>query len=523
MNQFIQYCHRILNLPAERFVGNQGKDITLAVENGEFMKVISLISDAEFTLSCLFAAECEEGKSGPTLYYVFEKSGYAGLLILKNRLPAETASSVALIFPTASLYEREIRDGFGIEFDNAKDTRCLFLHENYPAQFHPLRKSFRNGRMGYTDPVPSDDEYRFRAVHGEGVYQIPVGPVHAGIIEPGHFRFSVIGETIYNLEIRMFWKHRGIEKLAEGKSPTQALALAEAISGDETIANSWAFCLAAERISNLEIAPRADYLRLIFAEMERIYSLLGDMAGMPIDVAFPVGASPFFILREEILRWNEKLSGSRFYKGALVIGGVRKDVSKEIMQELSLYLNLFTSRFHQAVQNILAQPSVIDRFEPTGVLKKELIAPLNITGPMARASGVPLDVRIDHPYGPYTKLKPGMKVLDAGDVMSRFNIKADTIQDSIRLIGLAIKEIPEGKISVEPKIKDGDVLSLVESCRGQNAQWVCIRHGLVDRYKVRTASFCNWVAIEFAVQNEIVPDFPLINKSMNLSYAGTDL
>ncbi len=523
MNELILLCQKILNLPAERFAENQDEEVILQIDDNEFEKIMSLLYDAEFTLACMFATENIDEKSNLTLFYIFEKSRCHNFLALKYNISADKAPSVAMTFPTASLYEREIRDGFGIEFEYSKDTRRLFLHENYPVQFHPLRKSFRNGQTVPNVTVPPDEEYKFREVHSEGIYQIPVGPVHAGIIEPGHFRFSVIGEAIYNLEIRMFWKHRGIEKLAEGKNPTQALALAEAISGDETAANSWAYCMAIERLSGLKIPPRAEHIRLIFAEMERIYALLGDMAGMPIDVAYPVGASPIFNLREEILRWNGKLSGSRFYKGSFTIGGMKNDVSTELLHELSQYLVSFSSRFHDAVQHLLAQPSVIDRFEPTGRVKKELIAPMNITGPIAQASGVPRDVRIDHPYGLYAKLIPEIKTLDGGDVLCRFKIKAGIIQHSTHLISQAIREMPGGNVCAEPKLRDGTVLSVVESCRGQNVHWVSIRHGLIERYKVRTASFCNWPAIEFAVQDEIVPDFPLINKSMNLSYAGTDL
>ncbi|MDD4308133.1 MAG: NADH-quinone oxidoreductase subunit C [Thermoplasmata archaeon] len=517
------WCHRLFSLPEERFSVSQSHDTIISIQSSEFEKVISKIYDESFTMVCIFASESAVPDSKPTLTYVFERTGYAGFLILKLELSTENVISIGLPFPTACLYEREIRDGFGIEFINAKDNRRLFLHENYPKEFHPLRKTFRNRPVETIQPVPPDEEYQFKKVHGEGVYQIPVGPVHAGIIEPGHFRFSVIGESIYNLEVRMFWKHRGIEKLAEGKTPEQAAALAEAVSGDETAANTWAYCTAVERISGMLVPPRAEHLRLIFAEMERIYSLLGDMAGMSIDVAYPVGACPFFNLREEILRWNDNLSGSRFYKGAFVIGGIRKDVSAEKLTELTQYLKSFSERYEDAVRSLLAQPSVIDRFDTTGVVRSELVAPLNLTGPIARASGVPTDVRIDHPYGLYSKLIPRIKILDGGDVLCRFNIKADVIKNSVELIERAIGEMPVGPILAESKVKDGSALSAVESSRGQNVHWVDIRNGKIERYKVRTASFCNWIAIEFAVLNNIVPDFPLINKSMNLSYAGTDL
>lgn len=523
MNELKQKLQELLNLPKERFKENQNQELFLSVSNEEFSKATSLLFTEDFTLVCLFAVENSDGHKEITLFYVFEKPGYQDFLILKNDFLREKTTSIAAKFPIASWYEREISDGFGLEFIGASDNRHLFLHENYPQQFHPLRKSFKNGPIKTKDKISPQEEYSFKEVSGEGVYHIPVGPVHAGIIEPGHFRFSVIGETILNLEIRLFWKHRGIEKLAEGKSPEQVVALAQAISGDETVANSWAFCKAVESISNLKIPLRSEYLRLIFAEMERIYSLLGDLAGMVVDVAYPVGASPFFILREELLRWNEKLSGSRFYRDSVIIGGIKNDVSTEKLQELSEYLKTFYQRFNHAVQQALSQPSVIDRFETSGIVKRELVNPLNLTGPLARASGAAVDVRKDHPYGLYAKIIPKVTVLDDGDVLCRFKLKADIIENSSQLIRQAITEIPKGKTVVESTVKEGSVLSSIESSRGQNLHWVYIKNGRIERYKVRTASFCNWLAIEHAVLGNIVPDFPLINKSMNLSYAGTDL
>lgn len=518
MNELKQELLNLLKMPEKRFADTILSNLSLSLDEAEFPKIITSLSSANFVLSCIFAMETK----GIKLFYVFEKSGYKDFLILDIHLFKGKIPSIAQMFPIACLYEREIRDGFGVDFEGSTDDRRLFLHECYPLNFHPLNKSFKGGAVKMKEPSP-DGEYKFKEVHGEGVYHIPVGPVHAGIIEPGHFRFSAIGETIFNLEIRMFWKHRGIEKSAEGKTPLQALPVAQAISGDETIANSWAFCLAAEKIAGTEIPIRAEHLRLIFAEMERIYSLLGDLAGMIIDVAYPVGASPFFVLREEILRWNEKLCGSRFFKNAIVLGGVNNEVSKQTLLELSHYLASFNQRFQNAVHNALSQPSVIDRFETTGIVKKELIKPLNLTGPIARASGIDVDVRKDHPYGLYKKIVPSIKVSENGDVQSRFMVKTETIINSAHLIKNAINEILEGKIKVEYKVKDGSCLSAVESCRGQNMHWISIKHGLVQRYKARTASFCNWQAIEHAVLGNIVPDFPLINKSMNLSYAGTDL
>ncbi len=369
----------------------------------------------------------------------------------------------------------------------------------------------------------SRDGYIFKQVAGEGVYQIPVGPVHAGIIEPGHFRFSVIGETIFNLEVRLFYKHRGLEKLSEGTRPQDCVKLAESISGDETIANAVAFCNAVEKICKLTVPRRALQLRTLFMELERVYSHLGDLAGMCVDVAYPVGASPFFILREEIFRQNEALTGSRFMKGTITVGGLAKDVLEGVLKNLSAYLLSFPERLGLAKGIDNTYFSVTDRFETTGKVKPEILSPLHITGPVARASGKMTDTRITHPYGLYRELNHEGRTQQNGDVLARFNLKAQEVLDSVQIIQRIICELEDGDVFLPCQIRDGYALSMVEAPRGQNVHWLSIKNNLVDRYKVRTASFCNWQAMEHAVLGNIVPDFPLINKSMNLSYAGTDM
>jgi Ni,Fe-hydrogenase III large subunit len=278
-----------------------------------------------------------------------------------------------------------------------------------------------------------------------------------------------------------------------------------------------------ENISGVEIPKRTWQLRTIFLEMERIYSHLGDMGGMIIDVAFPKGASHFFVLREEILRWNEALTGSRFMKGIIRTGGLTRDVPPQAIEELLYYLEDFNLRLKSALDVVCSTSSVVDRLETTGIIKKELINLLNITGPAARASGEPVDTRIDHPYGIYPILEFQKRIAEKGDVLARFNVKAQEIQDSVGIIRSIISHLTNGAVITELDIKNGYALSLIEAPRGQNLHWVNIRNGVIDRYKVRTASFCNWQAIEHAVLGNIVPDFPLINKSLNLSYAGTDL
>ncbi len=497
------------------------RECSIDVNEPEFTLAIPYLASRKFVLISLFCIEGFREGAGHSLLYIFERKG--SILTLIRNITGTRATSIATIFPSATWPERECRDGFGIEFDGAFDTRRLFLHESYPAGFHPLEKSVPDTPITTTRDINAADEYPFRKVSGEGVYQVPVGPVHAGIIEPGHFRFSVIGETVFNLEIRLFYTHRGIEKLAEGKDPRDCIKIAEAVSGDESVANATGFCMAVERSSGITVPDRAWYLRTILCESERICSHLGDLSGMLTDVAFPLGASQFAVLREEMARENERLTGSRFLRGMLCIGGVNRDISADALAEFRDFLVQFRKQCKVGLSIVLSTPSVIDRFSQTGIIKRQLLRPLNITGPAARASGGVVDVRVNHPYGIYDRFSPSPHVLRDGDVLARFTVKAAEIMDSLDLIDRVIDAMPGGSIKSDGPVRDGCALVLVESARGQNLCWVRVQDGKINRYKVRTASYCNWLAIEHAVPGNIIPDFPVINKSLNLSYAGTDL
>lgn len=524
MTTFLETIAIQLSNRMPRLIRQSAGESYMAVDADQLPLLCDLMDKEEAILIGLFAAEYFDPRGQFTLFYVFEKRLCPDIIILQHTLAANRTISIAKTFPSACWFEREMRDGFGIEFKDAYDTRRLFLHEVYPEGFHPLLKSFPNRPIDTHHVIPPEKEYPFTQIDGEDIYQIPVGPVHAGIIEPGHFRFSVIGEKIFNLEVRMFYKHRGIEKLAEGMTPLECVTVAESISGDESAANAAAFCLAVEKITGTEVPLRARQIRTVLLEMERIYSHLGDIAGMIVDVAFPAASSRFFKLREEILRQNQFLSGSRFLKGIICPGGITRDVSKNTLDALDGYLKPFLSELQKALKMVQASTSSIDRFDTTGIINPSLINPLNITGPAARASGADIDTRQDHPYGLYADLPfKGTRTETNGDVLARFEVKSWEIMDSVGILRDMIPHIQEGDICGTFKPVDGYALSLVEAPRGQNMHWVNLKDGLIDRYKVRTASFCNWQAIGHAVMGNIVPDFPVINKSLNLSYAGTDL
>ena len=281
--------------------------------------------------------------------------------------------------------------------------------------------------------------------------------------------------------------------------------------------------MAVEKIASTTLPRRAWELRILLLEMERIYCHLGDLAGMLVDVGYPVGASSFFVLREEIMRWNYILVGSRFLKGAIIPGGLSKDIDDEKLSFFNYYLAGFSKRLEQALSRVEKASIVIDRFDTTGIVLPELITPLSLSGPIARASGYEGDTRQLHPYGLYNELYLKIPTKTAGDVLARFKVKAREINSSTNLMESILDNCKPGPVFVDCNGKSGQTLTAVEAPRGRNLHWLRLNNGKVESWEPLTASFCNWLALEHAAVGNILPDFPVINKSFNLSYAGNDL
>jgi Ni,Fe-hydrogenase III large subunit/Ni,Fe-hydrogenase III component G len=423
--------------------------------------------------------------------------------------------------PCSDWYEREMQDLLGLVPVGHPEPKPLVLYDDWPVGEHPLRKEFPIDKK-----VPRRRcEYQYRRVEGEGVFEIPVGPVHAGVIEPGHFRFSVAGEPILNLEIRLGYVHKGVEKLFERSSYAKGVFLAERISGDNSFSHSLAFCQAVEGIT-LAPTERAEYLRTIYAELERVYCLLGDVGGIALDVAFNVAAQHAFIMREKALDLNDYLVGSRLLRGVNCLGGVRRDISLEKLPRALNELIRLKLDLKEFASLVLSTQSVLERTETTGVVSLVAAKDLNLVGPVARASGLDRDVRRDHPYAAYRQMSFRVPIKYEGDVQARLLIKLDEIGESISIVEQALGGLPSGAICTSIKeVEEGETsMSLVESPRGELVHWTISGEGSKPfRHKVRDASFHNWRAMETAVLGNIVPDFPLINKSFNLSYSGSDL
>lgn len=428
-------------------------------------------------------------------------------------------SSLAKNIYSASLFEREIYEMFGIMPEGNPDLRRLSLHDEVWAKGnYPLRKDFQKSQgvdLG---------EYKFGKVEGEGIFEVPVGPVHAGIIGPGHFRFSVAGEPIINLEIRLGFTHRGVEKLFEGKSCSEAVLLSECVSGDSCFAHTAAFCQAAEKISGINIPKQAAYLRAIFLELERMYNHVNDIGGIAVDVGFSFPAALASIIKETILQLNENLCGSRYLKRINVVGGVSLDIDEEKRKLLLDSLKNIKKDFNELVKILNSSVSFMDRVDSTGALKRKTAEDLGVIGLAGRASGILLDLR-KYFSDVYKEAKFKMAAEQAGDVLARLRVRTLEFEESIRLIEVFSSRLVRGeKINAGPQLKEGSALGYVEGWRGPVLYWVKTdTKGLVERCKVVDTSFHNWQGLSYAVLGNIIPDFPLCNKSFDLSYSGNDL
>lgn len=427
--------------------------------------------------------------------------------------------SLATFYYPASRFEREIFDLLGIRATGHPDTRPLVRHAFWPQDFFPLRKDA-------VVPVFTDhgQPFPFGQVQGEGVFEIPVGPVHAGVIEPGHFRFSVVGETIIDMMSRLYYTHKGTEKLFEGRQPAEAVELAERISGDTTAGHALAFCQAVESAAGVVVPARARFLRTIFLELERLYNHIADFGAIANDTGFAMAASHCSRLRERLLAANKRLTGNRLLRGALCPGGVRCDLNPDF--DLGREVKETTADFLSVVDLCLQNTILVDRLEDTGRLFTKTGLDNGVLGCVARASGIDRDVRRDHPFAAYPELQFEVPVLTQGDVKARALVRVEEVRQSTSLIRQALRAIPPGPLAVPLPPLPGfePAFSLVEGWRGGIIHWVMVdEKGTLHRVKVLDPSFLNWHPLSYALLGNIVPDFPLCNKSFNQSYSGNDL
>lgn len=424
----------------------------------------------------------------------------------------------------ASTYERKIKTFFGLNPKGHPNPRTLILHENWPKGLFPLRKDFN----WQTRPAEAKEHFEFYKIEGEGIYEIPVGPIHAGIIEPGHFRFNVAGEEIINLEPRLGFVHKGSEKLFEVLPLEKKLVLSEKISGDSAFSHSLAFCQAVESLGGINVPERAKYLRVVYAELERLANHLGDIGFIMLDTGFSFGGANGTRLREMLMRINERLTGSRFLRGANVFGGVSKDIDKPAADKLIEDLNNILEDFSEVIEVAENSDSLLNRLKGTGIVTGQIAKDHGVTGVAGRAGKAESDARKDYVYAAYDKFDFQIAVEETSDVYARFRVRIKEVYSSFKIIKQALENMPEGAINTPVSVvnlKPNEyALSIVEGWRGDIVYFIMAdANGNISRVDVRDPSFLNWTAAGHAGPGNIVPDFPLINKSFNLSYSGNDL
>lgn len=477
------------------------------------------------TLSLLWAIDHRPREARYELCYLFTLAEQKDWLLLCTDLHGDDRlfRSITPHIHAAKWYEREVRDMFGLIAQGHPDLRRLIRHAHWPKGTHPLKKDFPWNRT----LERQQGRHAFRRIEGEGVFEVPVGPIHAGIIEPGHFRFSVAGEPIMQLELQHFWKHRGVEKLFEQQSLMNAVALAERVSGDTTIGHSLAYCQAVETLLRVNVPSRARYLRSLFLELERLYNHLGDVGAICNDTAYAVPHALCGRLKERMMQLNDRLAGSRFLRGVNGVGGVMVNPTIEQLAQVVTELQLIEREFSDLERILFANASLTDRLETTGVLNEATAWDHAVVGVVGRASGIDRDTRRDRPFAAYDEVKVAPVIYRYGDVRARMRVRMDEIHESIRLIKDIITRMEPGPITQEcvgAAVAGEWALSAVEGWRGEILYVVMAgENGQIHRCKVRDPSFVNWPAIQLAVLGNIIPDFPLINKSFNLSYAGNDL
>jgi Ni,Fe-hydrogenase III large subunit len=453
--------------------------------------------------------------------------GLDGHLLLRTAIPETRPklTSQAPFYPAADRPERSLQDMFGVRFTDQPDGRRWIRHLAWRGGQHPLRREFLLAGRPEAETAP-DCEYPFRPVEGEGVSEIPVGPVHAGIIEPGHFRFQAVGETILSLEEHLGYVHRGVEKLAEGRDLAGLARLAGRVSGDSTVAHAWAACQAAERALKIQVPPRALALRAIMAERERIANHLGDIGAVCNDVAFSFAFAQFGRLRELWQRQSNTSFGHRLMMDRVVPGGVACNLAAGQKQALLAEAAWLRGEVAELLPFLLEYPSLQDRLRETGILDPDIARRFGTLGYVGRASNLQDDLRRDAPYPPYDRLTVEVPAFFEGDVARRVQVRGDEILVSLGIIGQLLQTLPEGAIrtACEPMGKECEGLGLVEGWRGEIVCYLRLdAQGRVLRYFPRDPSWLNWPALELLIDENIVPDFPVCNKSVNGSYAGHDL
>ncbi|HET7731154.1 MAG TPA: NADH-quinone oxidoreductase subunit C [Usitatibacter sp.] len=490
------------------------------VDRAQWVEMARGVHEASHRLVALWGADHHE-RDG-TLAVLAAYALADGLCVVELAVPADrpTYPDLSGLFPAADRMQRALRDLLGVAAEDA-DARPWLRHGAWRADEFPLRRG--------AAPAPgpgTPDDYPFVRVEGDGVHEIPVGPIHAGIIEPGHFRFSVVGEKVLRLEERLGYTHKGIGRRFRDFTLAEGYRLAGRVSGDSTVAYAWAYAQAAESILGVAAPPRAHWLRALMLERERVANHLGDLGALGNDAAFAFSLSQFMRLKEDWLRLSDAVFGHRFMMDRIVPGGVAVDPARAELAAMAAQAHAVAGEAAR-LRGIFDEHSGLqDRFITAGRVTPDLARRLGLVGLAGRASGQPFDLRVDHPCEPYRALAVKKVVYAAGDVAARVHGRFDELFESLRLIEAIVDAAPPGeaRVALPAAAKPGALgVGWIEGWRGEVL--VALEAGAGGRIAdghAHDPSWHAWPLIEHAVIGNIVPDFPLINKSFNLSYSGVD-
>ena len=498
----------------QRLLSERTPRAVLDCDGDELTQVAALLLEAGFRLALVCARH--DGAVIEVVYLFVDGPPDQRIelrVLLDTRQPR--LPSIAHLSYAASRFEREMHDLFGVQPIGHPQLRRLVLHQHWPLGWHPMRHD-----AGPQPPMnPEADSFPFAQVEGEGLYEIPVGPVHAGVIEPGHFRFWVLGETIVRMKARLWFVHKGIERLFEGQDLTFALNLAEKISGDSAVGHGLAFAQAVEEALDIDVGQRARELRAVLLELERVYNHVADVGALCNDVGFGFANARALTLRERLLTLNESVTGHRLLRSGVHYGGatLRSLPTKEELEDIG-------TQFHELIDLARSNSIVMDRFTGTGVLSIDQARDLGVLGVVARASGLDDDARVAHSFIELPASFHSVSRQD-GDVLARFEVRCDEVDASLRLLtDLVAREGPLDVQGDAVELREGHGAGIAEGWRGAVVHRVDFGpDGALRRVKIVDPSFFAWPALPLALSDTIVPDFPLVNKSFNLSYAGNDL
>jgi len=479
-----------------------------------------LAKEVKLRLVALWAEQEDESFTIHTAF-AHKDHGYA---LLSTTLDAGTGEfpSITPYYVAAARMERVIHDLFGLMPYGHPDTRPWLKHEHWPQNAFPLRKAFAAATV-----LPRvEGRYPFIEAEGDGVYEIPVGPVHAGIIEPGHFRFLAVGEQILNLEERLGYVHKGIEKAMEGRDVAAGARLAARISGDATVAHSWAYCQAAEQAADLTIPPRAVALRAVLCERERLANHIGDIGAICNDASWSFMHMQCQRLREEVARIHQRLFGHRLLMDCIQPGGLARDADDDGIRLLLTQTRAVAAEMRDLYDTYENHTPIRERVIDSGKVTTADAADIGLLGYAGRSAEQDCDARRDAAYAPYDRHPPQLAVCRGGDVAARLWVRFAEIQDSARLIETLLRDLPDGAVHSAWRTPQdaGRGFAVIESWRGELVAWVRLTaHGTIERCYIRDPSMINWLGLELAAREVPVPDFPLNNKSFNCSYSGHDL